>query len=150
MVNVLSQFKPGLMAKLGCLTLIATFVGCGATSYEAVPVSGTVMVGGKPAANVFVQFEPAAKSGDDIPSSTAITDAQGKYELKVSAPNGEQGAVVGEHVVRFAPAGDEAKAAMEGPQSYSRPTVRLPREATGGDMRYTVPAEGDTNANFQL
>jgi hypothetical protein len=150
MFTPLSQLRLQSFAKYMLMLAVPLVIGCSGATYETAPVSGTITLKGKPAANVFVQFEPASKETADVPSSTAITNAQGKYTLKVSIPDGEAGAVVGEHIIRFAPAGKEEAETTEGPEADAGPVMRLSEEATSGKMRYTVPEGGDTSADFDL
>ena len=75
------------------LVVGASLAGCGGGP-KYVPVSGVVTRGGKPLANVRVEFWP---EGNAV-KSTAITDAEGHYNLMVE--DGKSvGAVVGSHRV---------------------------------------------------
>lgn len=63
-------------------------------------VAGQVMVNGKPAEKIRVEFHPDAANGTTGTSSSAITDAEGRYTLEYHAENGPgKGAVVGTHKV---------------------------------------------------
>lgn len=99
--------------------LVFGAIGCGSgESFQPILglVEGTVTINGAPAADVMVTFEP--QSNGDLKksmigsASTAMTDAQGKFELQYGG-GGTKGAVVGPHVVRIAstagggPAGGE-------------------------------------------
>lgn len=68
--------------------------GCG-PEFKLGQVSGTVTVDGAPAPNLQVLFEPQDKNN---PSSIGFTQADGKYQLRCSS--GEDGAVLGQHIVR--------------------------------------------------
>ncbi|QDS95851.1 hypothetical protein FF011L_46520 [Roseimaritima multifibrata] len=140
--------SPLQMTKLlmaSCLCTLA--VGCG-PSYTTVPVSGTVTVNGKPAANVWLQFE-LIENGVNAPRSTATTDDSGKFTLSLATEDGGVGAVPGEHVVRLAPKGEDNEA-MEGPEADAPRKMRLPEEATGGKIKFTIPEEGTDSANFDF
>ncbi len=115
-------------AFLACLT-----IGCGGsgiTEPDVAPVSGTVTVDGKPGVDLEVVFEPQVAVGASDAksvggSSTARTDAAGKYELKYKGAD-TKGAVVGNHIVRInsvsggGPAGGEAASAVvELPAKYN-------------------------------
>ncbi|MBR9801107.1 hypothetical protein GYB59_05150 [bacterium] len=96
--------------------------GCGgsqAPDPDLVPVSGTVTLNGKPAAEVTVAFNPSGTSENATRQpSFAVTDFEGKYALKHR--NGEEGAEPGEYMVTFSkyempdgsppPAGSEPEA----------------------------------------
>lgn len=71
--------------------------GCGGGPKTA-PVSGTVLVDGKPMANLAVVFQPIGSKANENPGrgSYGTTDSNGKYTLFV---DGASGAVVGKHKV---------------------------------------------------
>ena len=77
------------------LTVLLTCVGCWKANVPMNDkVEGTIKVSGKPLAGVVVAFVPDGVSG--ILSGSAITDANGHYEMQT----GEQpGAVLGKHSV---------------------------------------------------
>lgn len=79
------------------LALASTFLaslalGCGESGPQIVPVRGTATRGGKPVANLYLDFQPANGR-----NSWAFTDEQGHYELEYD--QGVMGAMVGEHTV---------------------------------------------------
>ena len=76
--------------------MLVVLAGCGgrATSREVVAVRGTVTIDGKPLPDALVEFEP--QSGRP---SSAVTDAQGNYELLYS--QSKKGAVAGTHTVKI-------------------------------------------------
>jgi len=67
-------------------------LGCGEARPQIIPVRGTVTRGGKPVADLYLDFQPS-----DGRNSWAFTDAQGRYELEYD--EGVMGAVAGEHTV---------------------------------------------------
>jgi hypothetical protein len=91
------RFQDMLDAR-GVLTLsilLLTFIGgCGGgvADPKLVPVQGKVTLDGQPLPNAIVSFIP-----DKGPPSGAITDAEGKYEMRFKS--GAHGAVVGTHSV---------------------------------------------------
>jgi hypothetical protein len=75
-----------------CLPIALFVLGCSEGGPEIVPVSGTVLLDGKPVSGAGVLFTPVA----DGPLATGTTDDQGRYSLTT----GERaGAVPGEHQV---------------------------------------------------
>ena len=64
-------------------------------------VSGKVTFQGKPLPNAEIEFQPV----DNRPSSSARTDAEGRYKLQFTSK--KSGALVGEHVVAITTEQDE-------------------------------------------
>ena len=99
-----------------CLTLAVCASGCG----KAPPpmndkVEGTVKVGGAPLVGVLVQFVPQGESG--LLSASAITDAQGHYEMQTGE---HPGAILGKHsVIVLVGRGNNARA--NDPQAAQAP-----------------------------
>jgi hypothetical protein len=80
------------------VAMLCGIAGCG-LPYEVGQVSGTVSISGKPAGKIRVEFVPDA--GLEGPASEAVTDENGKYELKLlsKASEAKSGALVGTHRV---------------------------------------------------
>jgi hypothetical protein len=72
--------------------LASLALGCGESGPQIVPVRGTATRGGKPVANLYLDFQSANGR-----NSWAFTDEQGRYELEYD--QGVMGAIVGEHTV---------------------------------------------------
>lgn len=130
------------------LVLILTVGGCGGTAFPLAPVSGTVTLDGAPVAEGRVIFQPISQ-GESLtagPGSYGNTDEQGHFRLKTL--HGEQGAVVGPHMVRITtiqvkdsgPAGHEVVAEERIPERY----------VDGSTLHFTVPADGTDQADFEL
>jgi len=128
--------------------LLAASVGCGRDTVKVVPAAGVVKIGGKPAANVMVQFMPDARKGGKGPTSSATTDADGNFKLM--AQDGRDGAVVGTHLVVLIDP-DEERPAQGQPlkhaprldSKYAAPTLsNLTAEVAdgGGPIVVDVPA----------
>ncbi|MEA1950547.1 MAG: hypothetical protein U9N87_04135 [Planctomycetota bacterium] len=102
----------------------------------------------KPMANVNVSFQPKSEGGESGktgPGSVGLTDAQGRFTLRTVEPE-QDGAVVGRHVVRL------ARTQKQDPTD-DRSTPRqflLPMKCRDGSLIFTVPAEGTSEANFDL
>ncbi|QDT52712.1 hypothetical protein Pan44_07240 [Caulifigura coniformis] len=69
--------------------------GCGADGPDIGSVTGVVTLDGRPVEGAMIYFEPV-KGGR---SSTALTDTEGKYELKYIGDR--MGALLGDHQVRI-------------------------------------------------
>jgi hypothetical protein len=124
-------------------TVVAT-AGCGAENF--VPVSGTVTLDGQPFQGAVVQFEPVASRRGAL-GSTAVTDANGRYELQEVGSN-RRGAVVGTHRIRVFTAPPEMS-----PNDNLPPEVneRIPdRYHAKSDVTFEVPAAGSLAADFKL
>ncbi len=92
--------------------LLLLLPGCGET--QRVPVSGRVLIDGKPLRSGTVRFLP-----DAGPASAAMLDEQGRFTLLCYA--GGEGAVVGSHRIEVA-AGEvvgESDAKWHAPPKYA-------------------------------
>lgn len=121
-----------------CAAAALVTTGCGRAEYELARVSGRVTLDGKPLAEVRVTFQPKSKGEKEVnpgPGSYAITDEEGRFELRVGAPKSE-GAVVGMHSVRF-----------KHPEASK---YRFPYSGRNEGMEFEVPPEGTDEANFDF
>jgi hypothetical protein len=83
------------------LMALVCIAGCG-KSYQVAEVDGVLIVKGKPAPKVRLQFIPDIDQGAKGPAAFGVTDAQGKFKLEYLEPGGttpQPGAVVGWHRV---------------------------------------------------
>ncbi|MEQ1906747.1 MAG: hypothetical protein ABL888_21375, partial [Pirellulaceae bacterium] len=74
--------------------------GCGNKVYNLVPAKGNITVDGKPVGDLMIQFMPDIDGTSKLPegpTSYAISDAQGNFELKTY--DGGVGALPGKHLV---------------------------------------------------
>ncbi len=87
-----------MFKNLICLSVTALVVtpllGCGGDKFQMAPVTGTVMLAGKPLEKVMVEFWPESEG----PRSIAVTDEAGHFEL-MTDDGKRTGAVVGTHKV---------------------------------------------------
>jgi hypothetical protein len=135
---------------LGLAAALLVTAGCGGPKY--VKVSGSVTLDGKPLPNTIVSFQPVARDNPNPGrGSSGVTDQGGRYTLSVEP--GKEGAVAGNHVVKFAtyrkvenfdpalgtPDGVRPKGKDLIPQRYHEP-----------GLEYTVPPEGTDKADFEL
>jgi len=78
--------------------LIALVPGCGKKEIQLYPASGKLLMGGKPAAGVFVTFVPVEAGQDDqITRSFATTGEDGSFTLSTWQPG--DGAPAGDYRV---------------------------------------------------
>lgn len=95
--------------RMSCLFIALAAAGCGGPAGPPVgTVTGTVTFDGQPVANASIQFVPKGEGR----TSTAVTDAEGKYTLLYDST--QAGALVGKHLVRVTTAvppqyGDDGK-----------------------------------------
>lgn len=107
----------------------------------------------KPLPNVRVTFEPVApEEGNDGeffgPTSQAKTDSEGWYSLMVPT-TGQDGAVVGQHVVRIYPVDDDE--GKDTDELVDKEIIFIPaRYNDESALRATVPEAGTSSANYQL
>lgn len=108
---------------IGLLVLLG---GCGRSDIGQ--VDGTVTLDGQPLPDVLVEFEPVNGGR----SSSGKTDAQGKYVLDYTSS--EQGAMVGEHIVRITAAETEVDEEGNRPQRANVPA----KYNTESELKKTV------------
>src|SRR5262245_29386325 len=84
----------------GFVITACCLAGCG-SPYRVAEVDGVVQINGKPGHKIFVQFFPDIDKGSKGPMSSAETDNEGRFTLKLQeggqAPR--PGALVGWHKV---------------------------------------------------
>ena len=135
-----------LRATSNLLILLLLPVSCGCSNgYQAAPVSGRVEVDHHPLAHAIVTFTPFG--GKNLPSSSAVTDNEGKFELTVNDSSKASGAVIGEHTVsiRLDPRNVDKKEAIK----HQRQLEILPSiYNTESALKFTVPVGGTTDASF--
>lgn len=99
---------------LGCLALIVSVGGCGEGRPQRVPVSGQVLIDGKPLTVGYIRFVPegARPSGGQL-------DSQGRFTL--TCYDGQDGAVPGKHRVEVAATEqvDETAVRWHAPKRYA-------------------------------
>jgi hypothetical protein len=126
---------PILVVLIACLSQMS---GCGKKSPELVTAKGVVTIGGKPAANISVQFLPdVGEDRDGVwPTSYAITSDDGTFELRTA--DGQAGAVPGRHKLILVDVDEERPA--QG-QERTRPIRLDARYAIAGTVTAIVEAD---------
>lgn len=141
------RYSP-IVAALGLV-----FAGCAREPYNVASVSGRVTVNGKPYAKLGVMFQPVApdKSNAPGPGSTGITDADGRYTLKLVGKE-TSGAVVGKHRVAIANYSEPGDPNDDNPQKQAKPAIQIPAKYSfmEGKLTFDVPASGTNKADFEL
>jgi len=131
-------------------TMLLSIAGCRRQA-RLLPVSGTVRLDGRPAANVLVTFLPDPAKGAKGPRSAAATDADGRYRLRCD--DQRDGAVAGWHRVvvedlaLYAAPRDE-----NAPRMAARPRSRIPAlycEPRQTPLKVEVRPDGQTH-DFDL
>ena len=86
-------------AMLAALLSIVAASGCSGPDVELGTVTGTFTIDGKPQEGIWINFMPDPSADTPGGMSTAVTDANGKYELTYDLFPDAKGAVVGKHRV---------------------------------------------------
>ena len=130
--------------------LLLTAIGCGGESYPLAPVSGVVLLDGRPLADARVSFEPR-RSGEGInagPGSYGKTDAEGRYVLETL--DGDRGAVVATHDVTISTFQAKADLTSDEVEQVVM-EEKVPAEYNrAGALSFPVPAQGTAAADFRL
>ncbi len=130
------------------MLLVLVTLGCGANP-NVVPVSGVVLLDGKPLVGASVNTQPIASSSGANPGSGSFgrTDAEGRYSLEVVDPP-MPGAYLGEHRVTITqPDEVEYRSTDEMVVPTGPP---WPTRYSDGSLRMTVQPEGTTTVDFEL
>ncbi len=131
------------------LALLGWVTGCGTGGPATAKVAGTVTLDGQPLQDIRVTFQPDNKSEDmQGMGSYGLTDAEGKFELKMS-DSGSSGAVVGGHTVILA---DKRAEDPNDSDAGAAPKVksRIPAKLAASPLHFDVEAGKANNANFEL
>lgn len=111
-----------------------------------VPVSGQVILNGKPLAHTYVKFAPVPRPGqnplDTNPGSHAYTDGEGYFTLQ-QIENDQPGVLVGEHKVLM-----RSGTGGQGPEGYVN--ERVPFSWRKGLRKHYVSWTGPRLAVFRI
>lgn len=129
-------WSPAIALVAGLVCVVAA-TGCGDDRPEIVPVSGQVLLDGRPLTHGFVRFVPTGTR-----ASTGKLDGAGCFTL--SCLNDGDGAIVGEHKIEVIAS-----------EVLSSTTIKWhapPRYADGNasGLTFQVPPDGTDNANINL
>jgi len=129
------------------LLLFSFFVGCGP---KTVVVTGRVTFDGEPGKDINVLFQPITGGAATVPPAAAgLTDAEGKYRLRLLGEQKKSGAIPGEYAVSLSwidPNQDplpEREGYVPNPVPY-----KVPEKALMGQLRFTVPPSGPVTADW--
>ncbi|HXG13220.1 MAG TPA: hypothetical protein VNK04_25910 [Gemmataceae bacterium] len=151
--------KPVRMLALSAALLLAEVAGCGGGPKYA-PVSGVVTLNGKPYSKAVVVFQPIATPDNPEPGrgSSGFTDENGRFTLKTD--EGQQGAVVGKHLVRIMTKWNSPAGAFESETGSpdGDPKLRIkvqvdpipPEWNSSSTKEFVVPPGGTDSANFDI
>jgi len=121
------------------LFLFCSLVGCGASGPELVSVKGTLNIDGAPAEGVMIRFIPnVIDEAVKAPSSQAITDAEGKFELYTT--DNRPGVVRGNHKVSLV---DTLVERVAQGQTSTQPVRLSPKFSKPGAMEITIDGPND-------
>jgi hypothetical protein len=111
-----------------------------------VPVSGQVMLDGKPLPDTYVQFAPIPRPGqnplDTNPGSHAFTDSEGCFTL-FQIENDQPGVIVGDHKILM-------RSGMPGPGPDGYVNERVPFSWRKGLRSYHVSWTGSQQPVFSI
>lgn len=93
----LDSTRPALLTAAGALVI----AGCWSSGFEVADVRGTVILDGKPAAGVMLEFVPEGRGDVRLPPAYGVTGADGAYVARDR--QGKPGAVVGRHRIALSP-----------------------------------------------
>lgn len=117
------------------LTAAALFAlsvaGCGSSDSELAPVTGRVLLNGRPLAAVVVEFQPEGGS-----PAIGVTDDEGAFQLQYSKH--QWGAPIGQHVVKidYDVDGKHARKALPPLPSIYNSQSTLKREVVDGENSF--------------
>lgn len=117
--------------------LLFTTVLCGCSRepvYNLVPAKGVFKIKGKPAANIMIQSMPDIMSGNNGPTSNAVTNIDGEFELKTN--DQKPGAVAGKHIITLFDMDEERP--EQGTLATRPPRIDSKYSTGVGGIRYEI------------
>ena len=120
--------------------IVLVSAGCGGTNYELAEVSGVVTLNDEPLEGLGVRFLPDSEAETSGPESFALTDAEGRYTLKVQTKDNKSGAVIGNHRVVI-----EDRMAENSRDEPMEPRISLKfMNSSQSPIKVEVKADGNT------
>ena len=126
------------------LLLNTMMLGCGGVQFDLVAAQGQVLIDGKPARGILVQAMPDVLKGTAGPTSQAVTDENGRFQLKTL--DGKTGAVVGWHIIILADTEEDQPAQGE----VSTRPIRLASSYTTAKGGISMEITGDKEIMIQV
>lgn len=120
------------------IAALALLTGC-TKPVKLVPASGVVLIDGKPAEGILVQFLPQTRDGRRMPTSFGTTGADGSFSL--TTHDGQPGAVEGPHAVLLADTLEERPA--QGQRATRPPRLDARHTTLAGGLTSTVTDGGE-------
>ncbi len=134
---------------LTAMLLMATMIGCN-RGVPTARVEGVVTLDGKPLQEIRVLFQPDNKGGEEgVTGSFGLTDAAGKFVLKLSDSQNE-GAVVDFHAVTLSDKLSEDPKDSDAGGFGKTTKSRIPMKYTNEPPKFEVKAGKVNQANFEL
>ena len=125
---------------------LGTIIGCGP---KTVRVSGKVTFDGEPAKDISVLFQAISRGNTSPEPAVGMTNSKGEYSLALINSK-KSGAFPGEYVVYISWVNPEQGGVVEGVTPATPIPYKIPPRAFSGEMTFTVPPEGTTEANFEF
>lgn len=149
MMNVGSGHPFSRLWAAAALLLVSAATGCKPSPFALVPVSGTVLLEGKPLDGGVINFQPIATgtAATGGPGSTARIDPSGRFSL--ATIQGQPGAVAGPHRVKIYSFNAETAARSKNGSASERERVP-PKYNYNSSLTFDVPAAGTDKADFSL
>lgn len=136
--------------------LVLLCCGCEGDRFPIAPVSGQVLLNGKPLGGAHVLFQPV-RSGAEIdvgPESVGQTDGDGRFTLTTIEPE-RDGAMIGKHRVSVTIIEEENRygggGESDGAGNRARPKYTLPeRYRLGTELQVEVTPKGTDHLELAL
>lgn len=129
--------------------LLLVLSGCG-NRLPIVPVSGAVTLDEKPLEGFRVFFQPAGENASSPQlTASAITDAQGRFQLKTVEDRPRPGVSTGEYRVRISWFDPDGHSVGE-TEPEREPPIQIPMKYQMEGLSFAVPEGGTKTADFKL
>jgi hypothetical protein len=140
-----------MMSRWWLGAVLLTLVGC-SDAPKVAPVSGKVLLNGKPLANATVTFSPIAKPGEVNAGDGSVGQTNDKGEYTLTNSRGLPGAQVGSHRIRISVIGAQAgngdeRRSRVGPAPKDPVPLRYNAQSA---LTFDVTSGGTNQADFEL